>query len=53
MTPRRPDAAPLTDEQINLIAMKTRRRYEPLLGVSLASHIAAARMGRLMARRAS
>jgi len=52
VSPRRPVAAPLTDEQINLIAMATLRRYLPL-GVSLASHIAAARMGRLMARRTS
>ena len=52
MTPRRPVAAPLTDEEIIRATMATLRRYLPL-GVSLASHIAAARMARLMARRAS
>ena len=53
MTPWTPPAEPLTDEQIIRVTMATFRRYRPVLGVSVASHIAARRMSRLYARRAS
>jgi hypothetical protein len=47
-------AAPrLTDAQIVAIGMRTIRRYRPALGITLSSHIAAAKMRRLAQRSAS
>jgi hypothetical protein len=40
----------LTDEQIIRATMTTFRYWHPLLGVNIASNIAAARMKRLMQR---
>ena len=53
MSTWQPTVEPLTDEEIIRVTMATFRRYRPALGVSVASHIAARRMARLYARRAS
>ena len=53
MSTWQPTVEPLTDEEIIRVTMATFQRYRRVLGVSAASHIAARRMARLFARRAS